>query len=286
MIEIFNNIAYFLTNTSWAFWTLIIVLGLAFGSFLNLVIYRLPIMLENEWKREGFIKKYLLPLAKEKTFNLAFPPSHCPKCKHEIPIWCNIPIVSFLILRGKCFHCKTAISMRYPLVEMLTCLASVLVAWRFGVTWQTFYLLPLTWCLIALTFIDIEHFILPNIITIPLLWLGLISNLGSLFTTIEEAILGAIFGYIFLWVAAKIFKMVRGFDGMGYGDFKLLAVFGAWCGWRALPEIIFLAAILGITIGGAVLLWKKQSFKNPIPFGPFIAFSGWVTLIWNIRTII
>jgi leader peptidase (prepilin peptidase) / N-methyltransferase len=281
MINFFYNVYYFLSNVPWVFWTLVVLLALIIGSFLNLVIYRLPIMLENEWKKEGFINKYLLSWFEEKPFNLAFPSSHCPKCKHPIAIWDNIPIVSFLILRGKCRYCKTPIAIRYPLVEILSCWLSVLVAWHFGLTWQTFFLLPLTWSLIALAFIDIEHLILPDIITIPGLWIGLISNLNHLFATPKDAILGAIFGYIFLWVAAKIFKIIRGIEGMGQGDFKLLALFGAWCGWQLLSSIILLAAGLGVIVGGLTLLWKKYSFKHPIPFGPFIAISGWIALMWG-----
>jgi leader peptidase (prepilin peptidase) / N-methyltransferase len=261
----------FLNNMSWAFWVLIVSLGLIFGSFLNLVIYRLPIMLDNAGKSQ----------AKSSAFNLAFPPSHCPKCQHKISIWCNIPVVSFLLLRGKCHHCKASISIRYLLVEVLSCLASIAVAWQWGITLQTIFLLPLTWALIALAFIDIKDLILPDIITIPCLWLGLIASLFNLFVTAKEAILGAIFGYIFLWGAARIFKIIRKIEGMGYGDFKLLAVFGAWCGWRALPSIILLASVLCIVIGGLVLLWKKRAFNCPVPFGPFIVLSGWVALMFD-----
>jgi leader peptidase (prepilin peptidase)/N-methyltransferase len=285
MINFFSNIYYFLNNTPWAFWILIILLGLIFGSFINLVIYRLPIMLENEWKREGFIKKYLLSFIKEKPFNLMVPPSFCPKCKHPINFWDNIPIISFLLLRGKCRHCHAPISIRYPLIELLSCFMSVLVAWRWGVTWQTFFLLPLTWALIVLTFIDIEHLILPNVITIPCIWLGLIASLGHLFVPPEEAILGAIGGYVFLWGAAKLFKIIRGIEGMGHGDFKLLAVFGAWCGWRVLPSMILFAALCGVVIGGLIWIGKKYSFTRPIPFGPFIALSGWLTLMWSAQAI-
>jgi leader peptidase (prepilin peptidase)/N-methyltransferase len=213
------------------------------------------------------------------------PSSHCPKCKHKIRFWCKIPIISFLILKGRCLHCKEPISIRYPLIEILSCIASILIAYRWGVTWQTVFLLPLTWALIVLTFIDIDYYILPDIITIPCLWLGLISSLFPLFASSKEAILGAIFGYIFLWVTARIFKLICGIEGMGHGDFKLLAVFGAWCGWQALLPIILLAALLGVIIGGLTLWRKKYSFQHPIPFGPFIAISGWMALMWNAQVI-
>lgn len=280
MTNFLHDMYYLLDNTTWIFLTLITLLGLAFGSFLNLVIYRLPIMLENEWKKEVSIKKQPLSIIKEKSFNLITPPSHCPKCKRKINLWCNIPIISFLLLRGKCLHCKTNISWRYPLIEALTCVASLLVAEQWGVTWQTAALLTLTWALIALVFIDIDHYLLPDVITIPFLWLGLIISLPKLFITSRDAILGAILGYFFLWIAAKIFKIIRGIEGMGHGDFKLLALFGAWCGWMMLPSIILCAALLGVIIGGTFLLWKKYSWQHPIPFGPFIAFSGWVTAVW------
>jgi len=281
MMDLFNNVYYVLNNFPLVFWILIILFGLVFGSFLNLVIYRLPIMLENESKKEFSIKKYILSVIKKEPFNLAFPASHCPHCKHKISVWHNIPIVSFLWLRGKCFYCKSPIPIRYLLVEVLSCLVSILVAWQWGITWQTVFLLFLTWALIALAFIDVEHFILPDIITIPFLWIGLIASLFDLFVTSKEAILGAVLGYLFLWIAAKAFKIIRGIEGMGFGDFKLLALFGAWCGWQLLPIIILLSAILAVVVGGSILIWKRYSFEHPIPFGPFIAVSGWVTLMWH-----
>jgi leader peptidase (prepilin peptidase)/N-methyltransferase len=252
------------------------VLGLLVGSFLNVVIYRLPIMLKREWEQD--CSEYLKQTApsKCKGFNLIIPRSHCPKCKIQISWWQNIPVVSYILLYGKCSHCRNIIHWRYPIVELLSCLATLLVALYFGISIQTLSLLILTWMLIAAVFIDIDHLLLPDSITLPLIWLGLLLNSEHIFVTPENAIIGAVSGYLFLWSIAYIFKLIRKVEGMGYGDFKLLAVFGAWLGWQILPVILFAAALIGGASGLIFILHKKKQFAEPIPFGPYLAVSGWL----------
>ncbi len=252
-------------NFIW-FVSLVGLLGLLVGSFLNVIIYRLPIMME---------------LEDTGTFNLFTPRSSCPKCNHAIPFWHNIPVISYILLRGKCHYCKTHISIQYPLVELSSCILSIVIAYYFGVTYTTFAVLLLTWGLIALTVIDINHFILPDTLTLPLLCLGLLVSITGVFTTPISAIIGAITGYGILWLVAKTYKLIRHTDGMGYGDFKLLAVFGAWLGWHMLPFIILAASLLGTIVGFTLILAKRSSFNRPIPFGPFLALAGWIALLWG-----
>lgn len=232
------------------------LLGLIVGSFLNVVIYRLP-----------------------HSQSLVIPRSYCPNCKTTIPFWHNIPLLSYFILRGKCHNCYTKISLRYPTVELICCLASIVAVMHFELSWQTCAFLPLTWALIAMTFIDIDHLILPDIITLPFLWLGLLLSLFGIFVPPASAILGAISGYLIFWLIAKIFEKIRHKEGMGHGDFKLLAMFGAWAGWHMLPLIILFASLSGLAVGLSLILFKNRSFHKPIPFGPFIALAGWIVMM-------
>jgi leader peptidase (prepilin peptidase)/N-methyltransferase len=248
------------------FLILVGIFSLAIGSFLNVVIYRLPIMLAEQ---------------KEAKFNLAVPRSHCPKCKKILELRYNIPLFSYLFLKGKCPYCKKKIPLRYPLVELITCVLSILVAARFGISLQTASLLLLTWGLIALVFIDFDHLLLPDIISLPLLWLGLLLNVFHVFINAGAAIIGAAAGYLSLYLIAWVFKLIRGIEGMGQGDFKLAALFGAWMGWIILPFIIFIASLLGAIFGIIFLAFKKYPLRHPLPFGPYLAIAGWVAIMWG-----
>ncbi len=258
--------------------------GLIFGSFINVVIHRLPIMLKTLWHTNSL--DYLgqqpkPPIEQPNRFNLKTPRSHCPKCKKNIRWWHNIPLLSFIVLRGHCYYCHAKISWRYPVVELLTALLSAFLAWYFFATWELILALLFTWSLLALTFIDIEHHILPDHLTLPMLWIGLFVNIFGMFTATQDAIIGAMLGYLSLWFVAWIYRSLTHRDGVGQGDFKLLAAMGAWLGWQALPVVVIIAAISGIVIGGGMLLVKKQSRLTPIPFGPFLALSGWIALVWG-----
>ncbi|BBL74738.1 prepilin peptidase [Methylomagnum ishizawai] len=258
------------------------LVGLMVGSFLNVVIHRLPIMLEHSWKQECRNYLELEPeAAPEAPYNLLTPRSHCPQCAKPVAIGENIPILSYLLLRGRCSGCGTRISPRYPAVELLTALVSVAVAYRFGFGPQTAAALPLSWCLIALTFIDIDRQLLPDSLTLPMLWLGLFLSLFGIFTDSAASILGAIFGYLSLWTVYQLFKLATGKEGMGYGDFKLLALIGAWLGWDKLPMVILLSSLVGAVIGIAMILLSRQERGTPIPFGPYLAIAGWIALVWG-----
>jgi len=270
----------------------IALLGLIVGSFLNVVIWRLPQMLRREWASQCYeylqenipaLETTIQPHFSKNTkpFNLITPPSHCPQCNHKISVVENIPLISFLFLKGRCRHCKTSISWRYPLIEIFTALLSVIVAFVFGLNLQTFAGLILTWSLFTLSVIDWEHQILPDDITFPLLWLGLIFNIQHVFTDITSAVIGAIAGYLFLWSVYWLFKLFTGKEGMGYGDFKLLAMLGAWLGWSALLKIVLISSFLGAGLGITLILLKRHSKEQPIPFGPFLALGGWVTMLWG-----
>lgn len=257
------------------------VLGLLVGSFLNVVIYRLPIMLQREWENDcaEYIKQ-VAPI-KHKIINLITPRSHCPNCDTQILWWQNIPVISYILLHGKCNHCHNIIHWRYPIVESLGCLTALLVAIHFGISIQTLSLLILTWTLIAAVFIDFDQLLLPDDIILPLIWLGLVLNTNYTFATPESAIIGAVSGYVFLWLIAYIFKLIRKIEGMGHGDFKLLAVFGAWLGWQTLPLILFSASLLGCFVGLTIVFCKKWQFNKPIPFGPYLAITGWLAFFWG-----
>lgn len=257
------------------------ILGLMIGSFLNVVIYRLPIMMQRSWRKE--CREYLqLPAEEEmETLNLILPGSRCPSCKTAIKTYQNIPVVSYLLLGGKCAHCSTPISMRYPLIEAFTGICSAIVAWHFGYGTAMLFALLLTWSLIALSFIDIDQQLLPDSITLPMLWLGLLLSLFSIYTDSQTSIIGAIAGYLSLWSVYQLFKLATGKEGMGYGDFKLLALFGAWLGWQYLPMIILLSSLVGAVIGISLIAFRKHDVAQPIPFGPYLAAAGWLALIWG-----
>ena len=262
------------------FITVATILGLLMGSFLNVVIYRLPLMMEREWRSQcdelnDQDSAELPPLT------LSKPRSACPHCQHAIGALENIPVISYLFLGGKCKSCKTPISLRYPVIEALTGLLSGIVAYHFGFDWACLGALLLTWSLVALTFIDVDHQLLPDNITLPLLWLGISFNLFEQFTSLEASVIGALAGYLSLWLVYQAFKLVTGKEGMGYGDFKLLAVLGAWLGWSLLPSIILLSSLVGAVVGISLVLVRSHGRDIPIPFGPYLAAAGWIALIWG-----
>ncbi|MBX3709670.1 MAG: prepilin peptidase [Gammaproteobacteria bacterium] len=256
-------------------------LSLFIGSFLNVVIYRLPRMMEQNWSEECRIYLGLKPHTYAEKLNLYLPFSHCPRCKKVIRPWHNIPILSFLWLRGKCAYCKAHISIRYPLVEGLTCIASVYVAWKFGFTWQTLAALLFTWIGICLTFIDLDYHLLPDHLTLFLLWLGLLFSIFDIFTNSHDAIIGAITGYLIFAGIQLIFGWVTGKTGMGQGDYKFLAGLAAYLGWQMLPLIILLASVSGVIFTLTYMAIKKHFKSTPLPFGPYLAIAGWVALLWG-----
>ncbi|MGZ8158927.1 MAG: prepilin peptidase [Methylobacter sp.] len=281
-----------LSNIPALFLALAGVIGLLVGSFLNVVIYRLPIMMQRGWRKE--CREYLqiepetAPStdsmnagAQEEPFNLVFPLSRCPGCNTPIKPYQNIPVISYLFLRGKCATCGCRISMRYPIIEALTAISSIIVAWHFGYTPQAVFALLLTWSLIALIFIDIDHQLLPDSITLPMLWLGMCLSLFNVFTDAHTSIIGAVAGYTALLTVFHLFKLATGKEGMGYGDFKLLALFGAWLGWQYLPLIILLSSLVGAVIGLGMIIFVKHDHNVPIPFGPYLAVAGWIALLWG-----
>ena len=262
---------------------IVIVIGLLVGSFLNVVIYRLPVMMEREWKSE--CKLILDPDSPDEEpaepFNLAFPNSHCPNCDAPIRAWQNIPVISYVLLRGQCANCKVSIYARYPIIEAVTALMSAVIAWQLGASLEMLAALFFTWSLIALTMIDADHKLLPDQITLPLLWAGLLLNSFSLFVPLYDAVWGAIGGYLSLWSVYWLFKILTGKDGMGYGDFKLLAALGAWLGWQSLLVIILLSSLVGAIVGSIILLANKQGRNTAIPFGPYLAAAGWIAFLWG-----
>ncbi|WP_339413884.1 prepilin peptidase [Pseudomonas sp. EA_35y_Pfl2_R5] len=275
------SVIEFLASHALAFILCALIIGLLIGSFLNVVVYRLPKMMQREW-REQAREILTLPAAPQAaTFNLVLPNSSCPHCAHEISPWENIPVISYLFLRGKCSSCKAPISMRYPLVELACGLLSAFIAWHFGFTWQAGAMLLLTWGLLAMSLIDVDHQLLPDSLVLPLLWLGLIANSFGLFTSLEDALWGAIAGYLSLWSVYWLFKLVTGKEGMGYGDFKLLAMLGAWGGWQVLPLTILLSSLVGAVLGLIMLRLRNAETSTPIPFGPYLAIAGWIALLWG-----
>jgi leader peptidase (prepilin peptidase)/N-methyltransferase len=276
-------LAVFLQNNPSLFAFLAGLLGLIVGSFLNVVIYRLPIILERNWKRQcqEFLGKTKPGEDTTTPFNLVTPRSQCPDCGHAITALENIPLLSFLWLKGKCSACQKPISRRYPVVELLSAALSAFVAWYFGVHLTTPAALILTWALIALTFIDLDRQILPDAITLPFLWMGLAANYFDLFTDLHSAVLGAGLGYISLWLVFQVFKYITGKEGMGYGDFKLFAVFGAWLGWQVLPLIMLLASLVGAIVGIGFIVLRGHDRRIPIPFGPFLCSAAWIALLWG-----
>ncbi|MCG9698275.1 A24 family peptidase [Shewanella sp. Isolate11] len=292
MTEFLNLMAQY----PWLFAAISFVFAATIGSFVNVVIHRLPLMMKREWQQEcnHYLAEYHQPLIKDieqqlaepidsypEKYNLMVPGSACPKCKADIKPWHNLPILGWLMLKGKCANCKTAISARYPIIEAITGIAVAYLAYHFGPTWQFAFAAILTFVLIALTGIDLDEMLLPDQLTLPLLWLGLVINLNNVFTSPTDAIIGAAAGYLSLWSVFWCFKLLTGKEGMGYGDFKLLAVFGAWFGWQLLPLIILLSSVVGAVVGGLMIFNKKLNAGNPIPFGPYIAFAGWIAMIWG-----
>ncbi len=262
--------------------TTVVLLGLCIGSFLNVLAYRLPLRIEQDFRnacRDSFGAPD--PLADDAPVSLLRPGSRCPQCAAPIKPWHNLPVLGWLILRGRCAACAAPISPQYPIVEAATGLLSAVCVWRFGASTELIAALVLSWALIALTVTDLRTLYLPDDLTLPLLWLGLLANLGSVFTDPSSAIIGAAAGYGLLWLVFKLFKAVTGKDGMGYGDFKLLAALGAWLGWQALPQIVLLSAIVGATVGVGLLLARRAEWGSRLPFGPYLAGAGWIALIWG-----
>ncbi len=255
------------------------VLGLVVGSFLNVVIYRLPKMMEAQWQRDYAEFTGESPEASE-SLSLAFPGSRCPHCDAEIKPTQNIPLLSYLALRGKCASCNVAISVRYPIVEAVTGLLWVICGLQFGVSSALAGAMLLTAILVVLTAIDLDHQLLPDSLTLPLLWIGLLLNIDNTFVSLESAVLGAVFGYLCLWTVFWLFKIITGKEGMGYGDFKLLAALGAWFGLAALPTIVLLSSVFGAVLGVALILSGKQDRETPMPFGPFLASAGLIHLFY------
>lgn len=259
------------------------VLALVVGSFLNVVILRLPVMMDRNWRREcqSLLETPPLSAPTAEPVSLAHPPSTCPNCGHRIRPHENIPVLSYLLLRGSCSACRKPIPLRYPLVESMTALLSVVVVLKLGLGWYTAAALMFTWALVALTVIDLDHQLLPDSITLPLLWAGLIVNQLTGALALQDALWGAVFGYLSLWSVYWGFKLLTGKEGMGYGDFKLLAALGAWLGWTAIPTVVILSSVLGAITGAGMMIFKGMKRENPYPFGPFLAGAGWVTLLWG-----
>jgi len=308
------SILHVIAETPALFFTLVAFTSLVVGSFLNVVIHRLPIMMEREWREslaefdaepgtvvdsesaqatassinmaaDGSATHPGIdsgdPQTSVERFNLAVPRSRCPGCAAPISAWQNIPIISWLLLRGRCAHCQVAISVRYPLIEATTMLLSLVVAWQFGATPQAVLGIVVTWFLVALTMIDVDHHLLPDNLTLPLMWIGLMASLAPVFVGVHEAVVGAAAGYLILWSIYWLFKLVTGKEGMGYGDFKLLAALGALLGWQALPMIILLSSLVGAVVGLSIILITRRSKEIPIPFGPYLAAAGWIAMVWG-----
>ena len=269
-----------LATSPQAWLTVSLLLGLMVGSFLNVVIYRLPVMMQREWESQC-AELSGQTTTEQSVFNLSTPRSRCPQCQHAISAIENIPVISYLFLKGRCRGCGAGISKRYPIIEALTGLMSVVVAWHFGFSWASFGALILTWSLIALTFIDLDHQLLPDKITLPLVWLGLLFNLFGQFSDLTSSVIGAMAGYLVLWSIYHLFRLITGKEGMGYGDFKLLAALGAWMGWQYLPMIVLLSSLVGAVVGISLVLLKNHQRDIPIPFGPYLAAAGWIALIWG-----
>ncbi|MBL8523158.1 MAG: prepilin peptidase [Betaproteobacteria bacterium] len=278
LIDAFRTVPWFYIGTA-------TTVGLMVGSFLNVVIHRLPKMMDAEWRQQCI--DFLHPEEAAKAsdikprYNLIVPRSACPSCGHKITAIENIPVVSYLALRGKCRACKTSISLRYPAVEALTGLLTGFVAWHYGVAWMALFAALYVWALIALTFIDADTTLLPDDITLPLMWLGLLVNLGGGIVDLRSAVIGAVAGYLLLWSVFWAFKLITGKEGMGYGDFKLLAAIGAWLGWQMLPLVILVSAAVGTIVGIAGIVLQGREKGAKLPFGPYLAAAGFIALIWG-----
>ena len=259
----------------------VFILGALIGSFLNVVILRLPPMLEHDWRCQCRELLELDPDASDRPPGIVVSRSKCPKCGHAIAAWENVPLVSYLALGGKCSACNTRISFRYPLVEILTAVLFTVTIWHFGANLQGATALLLTGYLIVMAAIDIDHQLLPDNLTLPLMWAGLLLNLGAVHTDLSSSVIGAIAGYIVLWSVYQLFRLLTGKEGMGYGDFKLLAALGAWMGWQLLPLIVLLSSVVGAVVGLLLMSTGRLKRDKPMPFGPFIAAAGWIALIWG-----
>ena len=279
------SVVEYFGNQPYLFHAGVFLAGLALGSFLNVVIFRLPRRMQQEWRRDCCTLLHVPPPADlaDAAPGLVFPASRCPHCGHAITPWENIPVISYLLLRGKCSSCHQNISIRYPLIELLTAILSLLVSLHFGFSAQTGAALLFTWSLIALSGIDLDHKLLPDDITLPLLWLGLLVNIFMLFAGVIAALLGVMAGYLVLWLVYHVFRLLTGKEGMGYGDFKLLAALCAWTGIQMLPLMLVMASLIGALVGGAQILSGRRQRSQPIPFGPYLALAGWVALLWGPR---
>lgn len=256
------------------------LMGLLAGSFLNVVVHRLPLMLAREWREQA--QAILgLPVECHSRCDLAWPRSQCPRCRQVIRAWQNIPLISYLALRGRCAQCKGAIGVRYPMVEVAAAALAVLVAWRFGPGTTALWMMLLSWGLLALSLIDAEHRLLPDYLVLPLLWLGLLLNAFELQVALVDALYGAVAGYLSLWTVFWLFKWATGKDGMGYGDFKLLALLGAWGGWQVLPLTLLLSSVLGALVGLYLLGFRGAARGTEMPFGPCLAIAGWIAVLWG-----
>jgi leader peptidase (prepilin peptidase)/N-methyltransferase len=288
-----NDVALLYSSSPALFAGSVFLLGLIVGSFLNVVIYRLPIMLEREWQSQAAdvlatgraASPEPAPISR---FTLSTPRSACPKCKAPITAWQNIPVVSWLMLRGRCAACRTKISARYPLVELASGVLSAWVAWHFGFGLPAACALLVTWSLIALTGIDLDHQLLPDNITLPLMWAGLVAAVAigpaigaALPVSPKDAVIGATAGYLSLWLVFHAFKLVTGKEGMGYGDFKLFAALGAWLGWKLLPLVIILSAATGAVLGVLMIVLRGRDRSAPMPFGPYLAAAGWIAMMYG-----
>ena len=272
-----DNVAFFLTIVG--------LFSLLVGSFLNAAIYRIPIMMQQGWREEcqelfgG--KDESSTVESSKTFNLFIPRSQCPHCGHMITAIENIPVISYLFLRGKCSSCATKISIQYPIVELSTAAISIVVAWKIGFGWPAIAALLFTWTLITLALIDAKTMLLPDNLTIPLMWLGIAVNYHYLFVDLQSSVLGAMIGYLSLWSLYHVFRLLTGKEGMGYGDFKILAALGAWGGWQILPFTIFAASLVGAVVGILMMVVQGKKESQPIPFGPWLALAGFIGFIWR-----
>jgi len=270
-----------LSEHPWVFVGMAWVLGLIVGSFLNVLVWRLPKMLVREWRAQA---QEILGLPADPVgpaYNLMHPNSRCPHCSQPIRPWENIPVLSYLMLKGRCARCREPISARYPFTELACALLSAIVAWHFGFGWQAGAVMLLSWGLLAMSLIDVDHQLLPDVLVLPLLWLGLVLNSGGLLATLPDALWGAVIGYISLWMVFWVFKVITGKDGMGYGDFKLLALLGAWGGWQILPMTLLIASLLGVFAGLVLMRLRKSPASLPMPFGPCLAIAGWIALLWG-----
>ena len=271
-----------LADTPALFLVVVLLLGLIVGSFLNVVIYRLPLMMEREWRAQGAeLHDQPAANADQPAFNLWTPRSRCPHCGHLITATENIPLLSFALQRGRCAHCQAGISRQYPLVEAASGLLAGLAAWKLGFGWPTLAALLFTWFLLAASVIDFKHQLLPDDLTLPLLWLGLAVALWGPFADLPSAVIGAMAGYLSLWSVYQAFRLLTGKEGMGHGDFKLLAALGAWTGWQSLVAIVLLSSLVGAVVGLTLILFRGRDRQIPMPFGPFLAVAGWIVLLWG-----